>query len=48
MDQIDGRVHDPTGDQEQDCPYQKINLSPQFGGGLLHHLRPPEEHGFQK
>src|SRR3954464_12969011 len=48
MDQIDRRVQDPAGDKEQDNPYQIVDLPSQFGRGLLHRLRSPEEGGFQK
>jgi len=47
-DQTYDRVHDPAGDKEQDCPYHIVDLPPEIGGSLLHHLRSPEEDGSQE
>src|SRR5215475_12563128 len=48
MDQIDCRIQDPTGDQEQNGPYQIVDLPPEFGRCLLHRLRSPEEGRLQE
>jgi hypothetical protein len=47
MDQIDGRIQDPARDNEQNEPYQIVDLLSQFGRGLLHCLRTPKDR-FQK
>jgi hypothetical protein len=47
MDQIDRRVQDPARDNEQNEPYQIVDLLSEFGRGLLHRLRTPKD-SFQK
>src|SRR3954466_5433797 len=47
MDQIDRRVQDTARDNEQNEPYQIVDLFSEFGRGLLHRLRTPKD-SFQK
>src|SRR5882672_8009834 len=48
VDQINRRVQDAASDNEQNGPYQIVDLPPQIGRGLLHRLRSPEEGRLQE